>query len=233
MKKLHVVILLAFISQPFLAMADDAVSAAVPNQQTASSDAVATQVPAPAPATPSAVAHSEPLPPPSEDIIVQQQPVPESQAPAVQNQTVTNTPAVTAAVPAVDNAKPIAALTQQVADIRIGLSQLQQLQSQVDLLKQQITTLQYAVYGLAGLVVLVALLSLVRPRKKAKLKHEEPGEYDFMNTSEAIPAKLDLARAYIAMEDFTAARETLAKILNEGNEEYRREAKALLNKIST
>ena len=53
-----------------------------------------------------------------------------------------------------------------------------------------------------------------------------------MGSSEGIPAKLDLARAYIAMEDFASARETLIEILNEGNEEHRLEAKSLLNKIN-
>lgn len=233
MNKLYGFILMAFCSQPFLAMADDVVPPAPSAQQTVSTDAASTQPPAPVPAAPDTATHTEPLPPPSEDIIVQQPPAPESTPAAPQNPpaSTSSAAAVTAVAPPVEDTKPVTALTQQVADLRASLSQLQPLQSQVDLLKQQITTLQYAVYGLSGLVVLVALLSLVRPRKKAKVKHEEPGEYDFMNTSEAIPAKLDLARAYIAMEDFTAARETLAKILNEGNEDHRREAKSLLNKI--
>ncbi len=106
--------------------------------------------------------------------------------------------------------------------------QVKNLQADVDLLHQQtrqahrqITAIQYAIYGLAGLVILLMLWSLVKPFKKpiqisapvlaAPAAAPGQGEYDFMGSSEAIPAKLDLARAYIAMEDFTSARETLVK----------------------
>ena len=135
----------------------------------------------------------------------------------------------------------------------IGLSdEINQLQQQADQFRQQIRQLQYTVYGLAALVVLLALLSMARrPKKSAKTKtlgapvkptpdsgktikieDDTAGEYDFMGSSEGIPAKLDLARAYIAMEDFTAARETLAEILGEGSEEHRQEARSLLKKIN-
>ena len=127
-----------------------------------------------------------------------------------------------------------------------------QLKQQADQFRQQISQLQYTVYGLAALVVLLALLSMARrPKKTAKnktaaasakqtpdtgktikIEDDTAGEYDFMGSSEGIPAKLDLARAYIAMEDFTAARETLAEILGEGSEEHRQEARSLLKKIN-
>jgi len=56
-------------------------------------------------------------------------------------------------------------------------------------------------------------------------------EYDFMGSSEAIPAKLDLARAYIAMEDYVAAKRTLKEIAAEGNAQQQQEAKDLLESI--
>ncbi len=126
-----------------------------------------------------------------------------------------------------------------------------QLKQQADQFRQQISQLQYTVYGLAVLVVLLALLSMARRPKKTpknktaappkqtpdsgktiKIEDDTAGEYDFMGSSEGIPAKLDLARAYIAMEDYTAARETLAEILGEGSEEHCQEARSLLKKIN-
>jgi len=53
-------------------------------------------------------------------------------------------------------------------------------------------------------------------------------EYDFMATEEAIPAKLDLARAYIQMEETVQAEEVLNDILNCGDEEYTSIARDLL-----
>jgi FimV-like protein len=56
-------------------------------------------------------------------------------------------------------------------------------------------------------------------------------EYDFMNSNEAIPAKLDLARAYLDMEDYRSAREALNQVMSEGNRGQRLEAETMLNKI--
>lgn len=56
-------------------------------------------------------------------------------------------------------------------------------------------------------------------------------EYDFMNSVEAIPAKLDLARAYIAMEDYKAAREALEQVISGGDKEQQQEARELLETI--
>jgi FimV-like protein len=53
-------------------------------------------------------------------------------------------------------------------------------------------------------------------------------EYNFMATEEAIPAKLDLARAYIQMEDTAQAAEVLNDILKCGDEEYTSIARELL-----
>lgn len=57
-------------------------------------------------------------------------------------------------------------------------------------------------------------------------------EYDFMGSTEAIPAKLDLAHAYIAMEDFKAARKVLRQVIASGNVAQQQEAKGILDKIA-
>lgn len=57
-------------------------------------------------------------------------------------------------------------------------------------------------------------------------------EYNFLGTAEAIPAKLDLARAYVAMEDNMAARKVLDEVLKDGNEIHRQEARKILNSFS-
>lgn len=53
-------------------------------------------------------------------------------------------------------------------------------------------------------------------------------EYDFMSTQQAIPAKLDLARAYIDMGDPAAARKVLQEVLLNGDETQVHEAKQLM-----
>lgn len=138
------------------------------------------------------------------------------------------------------------------------LAELQNLQGKVETLQDKIVQLQkqtlqmhYLVMGLLGSVLLMAVLMLMLRRKKSLAHQPEPliplvegvektvkieddtrGEYDFMGSSEGIPAKLDLARAYIAMEDFNAARQTLSEILGEGDATQRQEARALLKKMN-
>lgn len=56
-------------------------------------------------------------------------------------------------------------------------------------------------------------------------------DYDFMETAEAIPAKLDLARSYIAMHDFDQARIAIKTVLEKGNTQQRMIAETLLEKI--
>ncbi len=144
--------------------------------------------------------------------------------------------------------KEITGLSQLVDDLQNNQSELQQ---RLGNLQQQINKQQYLLAGLASFMVILFVLTLIAYRKKSlktvraatlnppeaiKPKEEENDtqcEYDFMGSSEAIPAKLDLARAYIAMEDYVAARETLAEIIGDGNsEEHRQEAKVLLAKIN-
>jgi FimV-like protein len=56
-------------------------------------------------------------------------------------------------------------------------------------------------------------------------------EYDFMGSSEGIPAQLDLARAYIAMENYKDARKVLAQVMTKGDANQQQQAKALLMEI--
>ncbi|HYF97539.1 MAG TPA: FimV/HubP family polar landmark protein [Coxiellaceae bacterium] len=110
-----------------------------------------------------------------------------------------------------------------------------------------VTKLQAYVGGynntLLLLIVLVLLIIwwlVIRLRKqRAKIKvvqnqHEDDdtkNEYDFMGSSEGIPAQLDLARAYIAMENYTAAEGVLHQVLAKGDAAQQQEAQDLLAKI--
>jgi FimV-like protein len=63
------------------------------------------------------------------------------------------------------------------------------------------------------------------------LSDDTKSEYDFMGTKAAIPAKLDLARSYMAMNDHDQARAVLKTVMEKGNEEQRMVAEALLIKM--
>ena len=56
-------------------------------------------------------------------------------------------------------------------------------------------------------------------------------EYDFMGSEEAMPAQLDLARSYIAMNQFDQAKEALKVVLEKGNDEQRKIAAKLAHDI--
>lgn len=58
------------------------------------------------------------------------------------------------------------------------------------------------------------------------------GEYDLMNSTEGIPAKLNLARAYIEMGNKGEAHNILQEVLKQGNEAQQKEAKILLDNCS-
>lgn len=62
---------------------------------------------------------------------------------------------------------------------------------------------------------------------------DEKDEYDFMGSEEGIPAKLDLARAYIAMQDVPAAKSVLVEILNKGSERQQQQAEELLAELKS
>ena len=86
--------------------------------------------------------------------------------------------------------------------------------------------LVYFVVG-ATIFLIVLLLVLLFPKKKPDLAEE----YDYMRTPEAVPSQLDLARAYIAMEDFIAAKATLNEVIKRGNVDQQQQAHELLAKI--
>lgn len=56
-------------------------------------------------------------------------------------------------------------------------------------------------------------------------------EYDFMATEEAIPAMLDLARSYVAMDNFLEAKTVLEEVVKRGDAAQSEEAQDLLNII--
>lgn len=72
-------------------------------------------------------------------------------------------------------------------------------------------------------------------RKKIAYQTIEPddteSEYDFMDSKEGIPAKIDLARAYIDMGDKKSACKVLNEIIVKGNTKQQTEAKKLLIQI--
>ncbi|MBT8506726.1 hypothetical protein B1F79_04535 [Coxiella-like endosymbiont of Rhipicephalus sanguineus] len=71
--------------------------------------------------------------------------------------------------------------------------------------------------------------------RKDNLSGESVGdtgeEYDYMGSLESIPAKINLARTYIAMEDQGTARRVLKQVLQSGNKEQRKEAEELLKDL--
>lgn len=87
-------------------------------------------------------------------------------------------------------------------------------------------------------LLLVMLLWKITPRRKpAAVKPAAPidndSEFDFMATSEAIPAKLDLARAYLAMDDYDSARNVVAEVANKGTGDQKQQARDLLSDIDS
>jgi len=70
---------------------------------------------------------------------------------------------------------------------------------------------------------------------------EEPGDLnlddldddlDFLSGTDESETKLDLARAYIDMDDKDGAREILSEVIEEGNDEQRQEANKLMDSLS-
>lgn len=89
----------------------------------------------------------------------------------------------------------------------------------------------------AGLIILFIGLVFFRKARKAKpgLQVEADDtetEYDYMGSAESMPAKLNLAHAYIKMENFNGAKEVLEEVIQKGTEEQKVAAKELLKKCS-
>lgn len=56
-------------------------------------------------------------------------------------------------------------------------------------------------------------------------------EFDFLSGSDEISTKLDLARAYIEMDDKDGARDILDEVVQEGNDEQKSQAEALIQQL--
>lgn len=94
-------------------------------------------------------------------------------------------------------------------------------------------TLTFAGISLLMMGILMGRLLMRRSHSVAKINNDhEKSEYDFMGTHEAVPAKLDLARSYMAMGNHEDARAELKIVIQKGNEEQKMIAEALLYKIN-
>ena len=57
-------------------------------------------------------------------------------------------------------------------------------------------------------------------------------EFDFLAGTDECATKLDLARAYIDMEDFDGARELLQEVVQEGSDQQKTDARELMDGLS-
>jgi len=111
---------------------------------------------------------------------------------------------------------------------------------------KQLGVIGYLNFALVAVLLLTLGFAASKFRRNAIATTEQPmtahenkpisdddtrDEYHFMSTHEAIPAMLDLARAYVAMEDFSKAKTALQTVLEKGNDVQRREATLLFSKI--
>jgi pilus assembly protein FimV len=62
-------------------------------------------------------------------------------------------------------------------------------------------------------------------------ENDDDSNLDFLSDNDETATKLDLARAYIDMGDSDGAKDILDEILDEGNDQQKREAEALLSRI--
>lgn len=93
---------------------------------------------------------------------------------------------------------------------------------------------------IAGSIIVVLLVMLifwlwrrkspkikVTTEKAAEKQDDTQDEYDYIGSDEGVAAKLNLARAYIAMEDYAAAKKIIDEVLLNGDEQQRLDAAAL------
>lgn len=85
---------------------------------------------------------------------------------------------------------------------------------------------------IAACAVLALLLLFRKPRKRED--QVEPNiitsdDYDFLGSKDGGVTKLDLARTYLAMGDKENAHKLLKEVIDYGNSEQKKEAKALLD----
>ncbi|WP_019529874.1 FimV/HubP family polar landmark protein [Dasania marina] len=60
---------------------------------------------------------------------------------------------------------------------------------------------------------------------------EDDDEFDFLSDTDEVATKLDLARAYIDMGDTDGAKDILDEVVQEGSDEQKQEASALLERV--
>lgn len=60
----------------------------------------------------------------------------------------------------------------------------------------------------------------------------DPEEFDYLASSEAIPAKFNLVEAYIQMNDIESATQVLCEIIANGNQGQRNKAMSILDDIN-
>ncbi len=113
---------------------------------------------------------------------------------------------------------------------------------------EQSKLIEYILFAIMVLLVVVVFMLIPRKRNGYQVEavtevvgspattndsdeNDTKDEYDFMGSDEAIPARLDLARAYIAMEDYKAAQQVLVLVTSKGNSEQQIEAQKMLDKI--
>ena len=63
-------------------------------------------------------------------------------------------------------------------------------------------------------------------------ENDDDSNLDFLSDNDETATKLDLARAYIDMGDSDGAKDILDEIMDEGNDQQKREAEALLSRIA-
>ena len=98
---------------------------------------------------------------------------------------------------------------------------------------------QYVLYVILLLLVIIILLMLMPRRSAFRLEtvasssESVVADYDVMASEEGVSTKLDLARAYIAMEDYQAASHILAEVKKMGNKQQRVDADKMSRDIPT
>ena len=152
--------------------------------------------------------------------------------------------------------KSITALQQQEKNLT---AQLHQVENKVSGLSTQTSTLNQlvsanwqeklipyhtknnAVWWFIAIALFLIILLWIPMPERTNARRQEPvlnaddpevkDEYDFMNSAEAMPAKLDLARAYIDMDDHFSAEQVLKDILAKGDDKQRQHAKKMMEEL--
>ena len=71
-----------------------------------------------------------------------------------------------------------------------------------------------------------------KPTPLPQIKPQQSDEeYDFMASQEAVPARFNLAEAYMQMREYAQAKRVLEGILHQGDPDQRQKASALLSQL--